>query len=388
MDTVTENKIKDIEEFTKLFKINIPVKEEFDYYFNLSAESKEYKNNEIYNKFNLFLELEAFVKEHGYENVFKFKMKEIDRLKDIIIQTEAYKKIMEVDLPKTKFHSKDCTNQVVEGEYLMSLDFVSANYSILKTFDSNHELGYSWKQFCEKNGLHKAFTESKSFRQVVFGNTSPKRLQSWQQERILRVVEYLKECGYEDKQFVFISHDELILKIENSGEAKKIQDICEKMEIDMTVKSTIFSLKKIKKNTFIKTVYSIESIINTDHFIKKLYSVLHGVPGQKYFMYYKKYILEQPLDSRDLLYYNDGELCSFIDEDNKKNRSGLPHYEKLKYSLTIEDAKNDYSYVWNKMTEILPNMSEEEKRRVVEIISNTCSHCYSAKTGCNCNNSD
>jgi hypothetical protein len=66
----------------------------------------------------------------------------------------------------------------------------------------------------------------------------------------------------------------------------------------------------------------------------------------------------------------------------------LPHYEKPDYALTINEAKKDYSRIWNEMSIIVPNLSDEEKRRVIEIVSNTCKYCYKEESGCQCWNDD
>lgn len=386
MNTTQMNKIQDIDEFAKLFKLNIPVHSEFDYYFNLIKMSKEYNLCEMDRNLRLFSQLEVWASENN-ENVHKFKMREIDRLKEIILQSKAYKKLNEAELPKTKFYSRDWLNQVADGEYLLSLDFVSANYSVLKTFDSDNELSDTWTEFCKTNALHEALILSKSFRQVVFGNTNPKRLQTWQHDRIIKVVEYLKSVGYEDDKFVFISHDEIILRVKDVEEIITIQNSCNQMKAvasGMNLKSTIFSLKKIKKNVFVKTTYEALSFF-AGNTLRERYKTLKGVPGNKFFFYYKKYILGEPLDERDLMYYNDGELCKFIDEDAvKKQKEVLPHYEKPEYPVSIVEAKKEYSYIWDKLANLLPNMSDEEKRRVVEIFSNTCKSCYSASSKCRC----
>lgn len=402
------NKINDVDEFCKLFKINIPVSEEFDYYINTLKKSNEYNLCEIDRNLRLFGELEDFAKEKGYESVYKFKMSEIDRIKDILINTKAYSELMGAELSKAKFYSRDWLNQVLDGEYLMSLDFVSANYNVLKTFSSNGEFEKNWTSFCEKNNVHEALIVSKSFRQVVFGNTSPKRLQHFQQERLLEVVSYLKDCGYSDDQFVFVSHDETIIKLKNIVDAVILQDLVTQNKLSyiasgMPIKSTIFSLNKLKKNTFIKTIYRIEdntvkkNIYSADdverkvenYSFKEQYKTLQGVPGNKFFFYLKKYILNEPLDDRDLLYYNDGELCKFVDEESiKLEKKKLPHYEKPKYVITSEEAKTTYSFVWNEMSRILPNMSEEEKRRVSEILLNSCKSCFQAPLGCQCWNEE
>ena len=384
METIKINKIKDIEEFCKLFKINIPMESEFEYYFDLLKMSKEYYPGELDKKYSIFCQLEELAIEKGYANAFKYKMSEIDWLKTCIMASDAYKDLNSVELPKTKLYSRDWLSQVSDGQYLISLDFVSANYSVLKTFDLNNSLSDNWAEYCKVKAIPEALIHSKSFRQVVFGNTNPKRLQTFQHDRIIKVVEYLKSIGYDDSEFVFISHDEIILKIEDASDALRIQiqlEACKRVASEMSIKSTVFSMKKIKKNTYVKTVYDIDSnIADAEKFNEtyklfanfvEQYKTLHGVSGNKFYFYYKKYILDQPLDDRDLIYYNDGELCKWIDEDVKTNKNKtLPHYEKPEKVVSMKSAINDYTSFWNKLSEELPDMSNEEKRRVIEIAIN------------------
>ena len=63
---------------------------------------------------------------------------------------------------------------------------------------------------------------------------------------------------------------------------------------------------------------------------------------------------------------------------------GLPHYPKPDYVLSVEKAKAEYSLVWEKMGELVPDLTNEEKRRIVEIVANTCHHCWSNESGCFC----
>jgi hypothetical protein len=232
---------------------------------------------------------------------------------------------------------------------------------------------------------------SKSFRQIVFGNTNPKRLQTFQHEAIMELVDFLNKINVTDKHIVFISHDEIIFKIKDTTSVRFLIDhyleIMEK-RVKMPIRLTPFSLRKIKKNTFIKTVYNISPSFNNDStfYFSERYSTLHGVPGNKFYMYFKKYILKQPLDERDLMYYNDGELCRWVDEDAPK-KPKLPHYDKPENPMSIKDAMG-YSYLWNGMTEILPDMSIEEKRRVIELVAGACKHCFQEGHGCQCWNDD
>jgi hypothetical protein len=208
----------------------------------------------------------------------------------------------------------------------------------------------------------------------------------------MKLLAFLNKAGFSEKNIIFISHDEIIFKIKEASSVKFLLDNyitpMEKL-VNMPIGLTPFSLKKIKKNTFVKTVYDVNPPFNEfgSYYFSERHATLHGVPGNKFYMYFKKYILNEPLDERDLMYYNDGELCKWVDEDVKKKKKSLPHYEKPDTTISIKEAMK-YSYLWNGMTEILPDMSSEEKRRVIELVAGACKHCFQEESGCKCWNDD
>lgn len=398
MEAKVKKQIRDIEEFCKLYKINIPVESEFQYYVDTLKKSPEFGHltSLVQTNIDYFKDLEAFVENNHYKDVREYKNFCLDALKDHLMSTQAYKNMMESELPMKKMFSRDHINMVDETDYLVSLDFVSANYSILKTFEKvEDELDKSWSDLCGRFGVHEALVRSKSFRQIVFGNTSPKRLQTFQHEKILTLVEFLKgEGGIEDERMIFISHDEIVIKFKNADEFLKFTETnMSKMESisEMRIKVTPYSLKKLKKNTFVKTLYSINpktgfaaEISKGGYYFSERYKVLHGVPGHKFYMYFKKHILNEALEERDLMYYNDGELCLWVDEDARAKKKVLPHYEKPEHELTLKEAMTDYPYLWDELTLRMPDMANEEKRRVIELVINTCKECLAGEKPCTC----
>ena len=326
-----KTKIKDIEEFCKLYKINIPVEEEFDYYIEILKQSEEFRTS-LENIINSYIELEDFVSNKGYSNVRAYKNECMDKLIEYIITSKAYKNMQASSMPSAKMHSKDYMNIIEDGQLLISMDFKSANYNVLKTFmepiksSADIEFPGTWIELCERFDIHPALYNSKSFRQIVFGNTNPKRLQTFQHDNILNVLECLMtNHNYQEEDFVFISHDELIVKAKRASNAYKISDISGELSakaMGMPIGVRLFSMRKLKKNTFIKTVYSfrMSNITNSNAGINDLnkiiaepmYDTLHGVQGHKFYMYFKKYILKKPLDERDLMFYIDNELAKWV----------------------------------------------------------------------------
>ena len=388
MKTLKMNKIKDIEEFCKLFKLNIPVENEFDYYIETLRQSSEYNlsGRDLNDTINLFTSLEDFVDYNDYSSVRHYKNKCLDVLKDYILSTNTYKTIQTHDLPKKKMFSKDLMNQENELGYYMSIDFQSANYSILKTFDKENELGSSWIELCEKFNIHKALVKSKSFRQIVFGNINPKRIQTFQHEKIIQIVEFL-QMKYREEEFAFISNDEIIMKVRDGGSIHYFTEMFVEVIENMTgmpVKLTYFSMDKINKGTFVKTMYALKHKLNqpVEYYLSESYKTLHGVQGNKFYMYFKKYILKQTLDERDLIFKIDGELVRWVDED-AKNKRVLPHYAKPDDILSVKDAK-EYSFIWDGLEEVLPGLKVEEKRRIIELVANACKSCFKDGSGCQC----
>ncbi len=379
MEIVKANKIKDIEEFCKLFKVNIPMVEEFEYYLETLKKSPEYTDLLSDENLSRFSAFENWISENtDHSGIRSYKMRCLDILKDYIIQTKAYADLQSCELPKSPMSHLDLTNSVVDNQILVSLDFKSANYSVLKKFDVEGELKSSWADLCKHLNIHEVLASSKSFRQLVFGNTNPKRLQTMQHYNIMQVKEWLKPI-VKDEQYVFISHDEIIFKLDREfGQIDSVIETISK-NVGMSIRCTFFITKKIKKNTFVKTVYNAYN-----ESFEERYRTLHGVQGNKFYMYFKKYILNEQLDERDLMYYNDGELCQWVNEDDKAKKQTLPHYEKPRYVISMDEAKKEYSYLWDNMTSIVPNLSSEEKRRVIEIVIGACKHCFQEESGCKC----
>lgn len=394
MQTTAKNKISDVTEFTKLFKVNIPIEEDFNYYVRTLTKSREFghPNHKLDRAIDSFIDLENYVSENGYSNVREYKNKCLDTLKDYILSTNVYGALQSTPLTGMKMATKNAIGQVGEFDILISFDFMSANYSILKSFQvevDDDELEESWEALCEKFNIHECLIMSKSFRQIVFGNTNPKRLQTFQHEQIMVLVDFLKNVGVKEEEFIFISHDEIIIKVNGSDSINLLIGehllTMEKLT-KMPIRFTPFLLKKLKKNTFVKTVCSINK--ETYNFETE-YETLHGAPGNKYYMYFKKHILKEPIEDRDLTYLSDGELCKWIDEDApKQKKHNFPHYERPKNTVSSSQAIQDYPYIWKNLITVLPNLTSEETRRIIEVFANTCKHCHEADSDCQCWNDD
>lgn len=324
--------IKDIREFEKLFGVNIPVHEHFEYYINTLHKSREFYDLKYL--VSEYADLELRIESLGYKSMTSYKLDfAMKSLLERIQRSQAYSRFEAFDYSKTNLVSKDELKNNL-GVSLISFDLKQANYNIIKAFQRDFDepgiyadshdsyLSKSWEHLCGDLGISYTLSLSKSFRQLVFGNLNPKRIQKTQHVVMMKFVDMLIENGYEQDDIVFLSHDEVVVK---NLEGKRFHNFSsDGFEFDVTfmtginnsnmfVRSQIFELEKIKDSKgFVKIIYEMTNfgiageILVVDH--KKLW----GVPGDKFFMNFKKHILQEEIDDRDLLFVNDGMKAKWV----------------------------------------------------------------------------
>lgn len=384
-ETRVKNKIQDIEEFSKLFKINTPISKHFDYYINTLVKSKEYAH--LYALIDDFATLEAFAKFEGYTTAKSYKLDfAFPKLVKYIEESHVYDVIQNYQFPDSKhLTTKDDFKRTVGQNYwYISFDISKANYSSLKLLDDKNELMGSWEELCNHLDIHPTLVKSKSFRQVVFGNTNPKRLQRLQHLQVNSVVEYLKLKGISEENICFISHDEFVLRFKQDDpndvwltKQYSSKEMLTELSVQMSnvpLKSTVYELEKISKDIFLKTVYT-----STEAGILPAYKTLVGAPGNKFYKYFKLYVLKEELDERDLLFMNDGEVAKWMSDEDSIETSFAPEGE-----LSLDQVKQNYGYFYDQLSKELPSLSEAQKRKIVNISTNLCRSCMNNDGGCYC----
>lgn len=310
-------KIKEITEFSKLFKLNVPVEEHFEYYIQTLSKSFEFKD--IVSLVNEYSKFEDWLKENGYNNVGHYKMGyAYDLIKNHLSLSEAYTRCQALDYSQVKFYEKDHL-KMYEGNFMLSLDFSSANFQSMKIFDKENNLKMSWAALCSYLKIHPMLASSKSFRQVVFGNLNPKRFQKIQHFHILKLVEDLGKV-FPLENIIFISHDEIVLNLGDDKDiafkrVEQISDVVQSIketrlnngETWMYVKYSIFKMNKISKGIYLKEIY-----FATDDSIVKFYKTLFGCPGNMYYINFKKHVLEEDVEDRDCLFTLENRLAKWV----------------------------------------------------------------------------
>jgi len=359
--------MKDIAEFQKLFKVNFPVTEHSQYYIDTLMRSPFYAG--LGNVVKEYEQYEREVIEMGYKSAKSYKLDyALPRLKNFILNSEPYKNLMDWEMPD-KLRTKDELRNN-DNTYLISIDFKSANYNALKTFDSFGALSDSWEDFCRILDIHPTLSKSKSFRQYVFGNTSPKRLTRRQHDNTIKIVNALIDgYDFEEEDFVFISHDELIVRLRPDHKhavnrinllLSAVGMIIKEKSIDMPTHYKVFKNEGIGAGMCVQTQYNVKM-----GGLSEKHDTLFKVPGNKFFKYFKTHILKEPLDRRDLMFMSDGEIAIWSTEDDSIAERLTPEGE-----MNMEEVKENYPHLFKSLKKEVAGMSDLQVRKAINIFIN------------------
>jgi len=378
--------MKDIEELKKLFAdIKIPITEHHKYYIDTLMKSPFYAG--IENVVKEFQEYEIDVIEEGYKSAKSYKLDyALPMMKNYILNTNAYERLQSMEIIAELRTKDDLRNN--DDTYLISIDFKAANYNSLRTLDQEGELYNSWEELCEALGIHSTLSKSKSFRQYVFGNTNPKRLQRVQHNNIIIIVDKLiEDYGFEEDDFVFISHDEFIVRLRPDGILavnrinvllSSVGMIIQKEEINMPTHYKVIKNEGIGAGMCVQTQYNVKM-----GGLSEKWTILVNVPGSKHFKYFKTHILKEPIDRRDLMFMIDGEIAVWNVEDDSIAERITPEGE-----LNMEEVKEEYPLLFRKLKKEVAGMSDLQVRKAINVFLSTCSTCHNAEVGCQCWNDE
>ncbi len=278
--------MKDIKGFCKLFDLNVTDYDEFDYYIEQLSKVDRWKNLK-----ELIVLFEKAEEDFG--DLFEFRIKKSNEIIEFLQSTRAYHELNDdnllPDYPITK------TFQYEEGVNYLSVDIKKANWVVLKKYDPifMNELGNSYDELLDKFGIPELFRHSKQFRQYIFGNVNPRR-----QGKAQRVIieDFINRFKHLNLNIACIKNDEVIYTYND------ISDISEILE---TIDRELF---KIKLYT-VKKVQDFRINFYTDEKGNYIHKEMIGCNGNQFFLYLKKYLLEEPLDIRDLYFRMDGNIA-------------------------------------------------------------------------------
>lgn len=285
----------------------IPIMSEpyFGYYIELY-------DNLLNSKYKLEV-FESFIKKfNNQDEFFQSGERIVGGMRELIRNTETYKKLNSFDFNKEFILPKDMKQNNIYtrdniNRPLISIDLEKANFNVMKMIGLGEELNISnYNDLLNRFSQEEYYKVSKKIRQVIFGDLNPSRQQRLQKFVIGEIGKTLKDNGF---SICSSSSDEIIVK---GDEIDKVNLVL--MDINPDYK-------------FFKVEDFHLELVHPDHdfFVKVLKKgiTFKNTPLHLFSQVYKYYLKEQT-NEYDLLFYHDKMLAQFkeplFNQSNTLNR--------------------------------------------------------------------
>lgn len=295
--------IRDLEEFRRLFRANIPVHEHAEYYVETLARSPEFAG--LPALAGRFVAFEQRLAARG-SSVGAYKHETLDALRDALARAPAFARMCAA-VPAGSLPTR---NRLAEhsGAWFLSLDLREANFSVLKLYDEEGALGDGrWADYCAARGVDPVLAESKSFRQLVFGHLEPKKTQKLQHARTAALADELRAGGLDDAAIAFLSHDELIVALTDE---ERLRELVARFTAPRrpAIRATVFRSATIEPGVELRSLFDLPD----DGPPRPRHRTLVGVPGNLFFLYFKRHVLREAIDPRDLYFRVEHRLAQWV----------------------------------------------------------------------------
>lgn len=208
---------------------------------------------------------------------------------------------VKMELPKTKLYHPEN-----HGNRFVSIDLEKANFHSLRYYDTDILDGAkTYNQWLKQFTQSAHIARSKNLRQVIFGNLNPKKQQKLQKHithSFLQVVEQFVP----NSDIMSASHDEIIIRIDQELDKVKLQEELEKVHnkaFPLHVEEFVLKVQ----NPHLQYGYVKEYVDEEKVEFK-------GVPACFMAQAYKKHF-QLPLEQNDLLFFYEGRVAAFVNED-------------------------------------------------------------------------
>ncbi|MDC0719023.1 hypothetical protein [Nannocystis bainbridge] len=300
--------LRDLEEFRRLFRLTIPVTEHAAYYLDTLARSPEYEDLPA-----LALRFAAFedrLAARG-QSVGEYRQQQLVALRDALGKTPAFRRMCAAPVGPSPPTRSRLSEQA--GAWLVSFDLREANFSVLKLHDDERTLGDgTWAEFCAARGVDPVLAESKAFRQTVFGYLEPKKAQRLQHGLTAALADELRRGGLEERAIATISHDELILGFPGDdfglAQLRALLAGIAPASRRPALRASVFRSTALEPGVELRSFYTLAD----DAAPALRHRALVGVPGNLFYVYFKRHVLAAPLDRRDLYFRVEQRLAQWV----------------------------------------------------------------------------
>ena len=283
------------QEFCKLYKLQIPNFKHADYYLGVLGRCPGYEW--LPSRMGEFKDLVNTLQAQG-QTPTDYKFKQMQELVEWFKQSPAIKALEGLKKPAGT-EEFDNLHSISPDHICASIDLKQANYSTWKRFDPS--LPATWEELMKQRSVHPALGNSKSFRQIVFGNLNPKRLQIAQAAETYKIKLLLENA---DTPCIRWSADEVtfaVLRTAVNEFAAKYAELVTANTDLLASRLVWYDLTPLPDLGSLQTFYTLqwEQLLPVS---KELF----GVPGNLMYMALKEHILKEPVQMEDLLFRMEG----------------------------------------------------------------------------------
>ena len=289
--------------FIKESKLPIPVLDSpyFEYFLDLYEGTLRSKS-----KFDIYRETVLNVGNYmELYNSFK---------DDVISYIKGHESYSEFTITNYIFKSVPSINLYTEdhcGKWI-SIDLVSANFGVLRKFDRGMVRGKdTYKEFVETFDNGELFSESKSTRQVIFGNLNPKKLQNHQKYCLGTIVRFLNE-RYSGLDVFSLGSDELVIRYDDRVYRELCDVYLEEIEELIGTRVSVDRFELVKNTEF--SEYGFVKVDMEGNFLD-----LVAVPKTFYAQAFKAYF-GMGLNEMDMVSFHEGHIVRFVETVEERYR--------------------------------------------------------------------
>ncbi len=146
--------MRDIKGFVKLFDLNVPTLDHFEYYIDQLSKTRKFRN--IKSMIPLYEEAEKEI-----EDLFSFRVEKSNDIIEFIKGSNSWSELC-YDKSLIDYPSSKSVRYEVD-KYYLSIDIRGANWASLKKYDTpyQNELGDTYDDLLSKFDMPKIFSHSK-----------------------------------------------------------------------------------------------------------------------------------------------------------------------------------------------------------------------------------
>lgn len=304
---------KAVYELVKLFpEAKIPLPDHASYYLEQLQKSKEFES--LPNKLAMTLDLLSKYGNKGKHGLdaSAYKQRKVEEFLVIMNDRKEYLHGGLMTQVATKHGLVGKTVKYLDGHEYVSIDITSANFTVMRHFTGIKEK--TWGDWVAANmeDMHPALVASKSYRQNMFGNLAPKRIQALTCKLNAENVKIVEENGYFD--IVGVSHDEIVVDVTNKRhQVAELQNL--PWQPDVPVKLSYFAVRQLLNEgpeAHVRIVLGDPAEITWSG-IPALYKQLKGIQGHRFHRLFKQHVLHEDVTDMDNYFIQDGHIATWVD---------------------------------------------------------------------------